>query len=112
MTRDPRREIDREARLDALRAGAREAAPVAGSASRPEPGAEHGYYGQPILKPPVWTWEVPLYFFVGGTAGAAAVIAAGARLVGNAHALERTALAIALAGALLSVPLLISDLGR
>jgi formate-dependent nitrite reductase membrane component NrfD len=110
--RDPRSAADREARLDALRAKAREATPGSGSAALPEPGAEHGYYGQPILKPPVWTWEVPLYFFVGGTAGAAAVIAAGARLVGRAHALERTALAIALAGALLSVPLLISDLGR
>ena len=28
-----------------------------------------GYYGRPALKPPVWTWEVPLYFFVGGIAG-------------------------------------------
>jgi hypothetical protein len=34
------------------------------------------YYGLPVLKPPVWTWEVPAYFFVGGAAGAAAVIGA------------------------------------
>ena len=31
---------------------------------------EVGYHGQPILKEPVWTWEIPLYFFVGGMAGA------------------------------------------
>ena len=37
---------------------------------------ERRYYGLPLLKPPVWTWEVPLYFFVGGAAGAAAVIGA------------------------------------
>ena len=30
------------------------------------------YYDVPLLKPPVWTWEVPLYFFVGGAAGGAA----------------------------------------
>jgi formate dehydrogenase iron-sulfur subunit len=32
-----------------------------------------GYYGRPLLHDPTWTWEVPLYFFVGGAAGAAAV---------------------------------------
>src|SRR2546428_1512509 len=24
-----------------------------------------GYYGQPIVKPPVWTWQIALYLFVG-----------------------------------------------
>src|SRR5207253_9309094 len=37
-----------------------------------------GYYGQPVVKPPVWTWEVPLYFFVGGLGGMAAVFACAA----------------------------------
>jgi len=78
----------------------------------PPPGREHGYYGQPILKPPVWTWEVPLYFFTGGTAGAAAVIAAGARVTGADLRLERAALAIAALLALASPVLLILDLGR
>ncbi|HJT17698.1 MAG TPA: polysulfide reductase, partial [Thermoanaerobaculia bacterium] len=41
---------------------------------------ERGYYGLPFLKEPVWTWEVPAYFFVGGAAGAAAVVAAAAQL--------------------------------
>jgi len=29
------------------------------------------YRDAPLLKAPVWTWEIPLYFFVGGAAGAA-----------------------------------------
>ena len=33
------------------------------------------YYGRPILKEPVWTWEIPVYFFFGGMAGAAAPFA-------------------------------------
>ena len=32
------------------------------------------YYDVPLLIRPVWTWEVPLYFFVGGAAGGAAII--------------------------------------
>src|SRR5436190_1001370 len=34
------------------------------------------YYDVPLLKAPVWTWEVPVYFFIGGAAGGAAVIGA------------------------------------
>lgn len=70
------------------------------------------YYEQPLLKPPVWTWEVPVYFFVGGAAGAAAVIGAAAQLTGADQKLVRDARWIALIGAGLSGPLLISDLGR
>jgi len=43
---------------------------------------EASYYGLPIVKPPVWTWEIPLYFFVGGAAGASSVIALTAQLTG------------------------------
>jgi hypothetical protein len=71
-----------------------------------------GYYGQPMLKAPVWTWEVPLYFFVGGAAGAAATVGAVARAMGGDPALVRDARWIAAAGAIASPPLLISDLGR
>ena len=69
------------------------------------------YYGRPVLKAPVWTWEVPTYFFFGGMAGAAAPLAAGARLAGNVR-LARGAALVSLAGAAVSPPLLISDLGR
>lgn len=71
-----------------------------------------GYYGQPLLKAPVWTWEVPAYFFVGGAAGAAAAVGAAAHLAGANPALVRDARWIAAMGAMASPPLLISDLGR
>jgi formate-dependent nitrite reductase membrane component NrfD len=71
-----------------------------------------GYHGHPIVKPPVWTWEVPLYFFVGGASGMSALIAA-ASLIGNTSLeLAETALWIALLGSLISPVLLILDLGR
>jgi formate-dependent nitrite reductase membrane component NrfD len=71
-----------------------------------------GYYGQPVVKPPVWTWEVPLYFFVGGIGGMSAVIAFGAVLVHHIE-LARAAMWIAaIAGTVLSPILLIMDLGR
>ena len=123
----------RERRLDALREEARREGRVSGSghevrggpipaaaagADRPGEsgsGADRdtaGYYGQPVLKPPVWTWEVPVYFFVGGLAGMAGVLAAAARFVGGDPSLAVTALWVAAAGAVVSASLLISDLGR
>ena len=38
--------------------------------------AETGYYGQPVIKEPVWIWAIPTYFYVGGVAGAACMTAA------------------------------------
>jgi hypothetical protein len=71
-----------------------------------------GYYGQPVVKPPVWTWEIPLYFFMGGLAGMSAVIATGAVIFHQVD-LARSAMWIAaIAGAVLSPVLLIMDLGR
>src|SRR5207244_5183600 len=73
---------------------------------------ETGYYGIPLLKEPAWTWEVPLYFFVGGAAGAAAVVGAIADYTGADRKLVRDARWIAAAGAVISPALLIDDLGR
>ena len=71
-----------------------------------------GYYGQPVVKPPVWTWEIPLYFFFGGIAGMSGVIASGAVLFHHVD-LARAAMWLAvIAGAFLSPILLIMDLGR
>src|SRR6266536_98414 len=71
-----------------------------------------GYYGEPVVKPPVWTWEIPLYFFFGGLAGMSAVIALAALLFHHVD-LERAAVWLAaIAGAILSPVLLIMDLGR
>lgn len=74
--------------------------------------ATAGYRGKPVLKPPVWTWEVGLYFFLGGLAGMAAVIAMVNRLTGGDAGLTRWALTLAAAGAVVSPLLLVLDLGR
>ncbi|HEX7894082.1 MAG TPA: NrfD/PsrC family molybdoenzyme membrane anchor subunit [Terriglobales bacterium] len=78
----------------------------------PKASPETGYYGIPLLKPPQWTLEVPLYFFVGGAAGAAAVVSAIGHYVGADRKLVRDARYIAAAGAVISPALLMADLGR
>jgi len=71
------------------------------------------YYDVPLLKPPVWTWEVPVYFFVGGGAGGAAVIGAIASATNTSdRTLSRDARWIAAAGGPISAALLTADLGR
>lgn len=114
-----------EVRLEELRREAMETGRVKGSGVRlpgapfPQASPETGYYGLPVVKAPTWTWEVPVYFFVGGAAGAAALVAfmadsadrlgAGDRRL---EALTRDARWTALVGAMVSAPLLIMDLGR
>jgi formate-dependent nitrite reductase membrane component NrfD len=70
-----------------------------------------GYYGTPALKRPQWTVEVPIYFFVGGLAGAASVIGAVGQLSSSDRRLIRNSRWIAAIGGLISPALLISDLG-
>jgi hypothetical protein len=55
------------------------------------------YYGRPVIKPPVWTWEIPTYFFTGGLGGASATLALAADLAGN-RTLARRSWIIAFAG--------------
>lgn len=110
--------LTREQRLLELRREAELGGRVKGGGVRPRgapfPAAspETGYYGIPLLKRPSWTWEVPLYFFVGGAAGAAAVVGAIAGYTGADRKLVRDARWIAVAGAVISPALLVSDLGR
>jgi hypothetical protein len=75
------------------------------------PADARSYYGRGVVKEPVWTWEIPWYFWAGGTSGASSVLALAARRAGNPR-LARTAHAVALAGFAVSPPLLIKDLGR
>ncbi len=70
-----------------------------------------GYYGQPVVKPPVWTWQIPIYFFVGGLGGMSAVIALAAAIFHHVD-LARAAMWLAAIGVVLSPILLILDLGR
>jgi DMSO reductase anchor subunit len=75
-------------------------------------GAEpDSYHGQPILKKPVWSGEIPCYLFTGGLAGASAGVAYLAGVRGS-DTLSRRAWLTASAGIAASPPLLISDLGR
>jgi hypothetical protein len=107
-------EMPSEQRLDQLRDEAQRNGTVKGRsvdiASGPIP-QRIGYYGQPVLKPPVWTWEIPVYFFVGGIAGMSAVIALFATLHRMLD-LAKLSLLIAAIGAVVSPILLTMDLGR
>jgi Polysulphide reductase, NrfD len=104
-----------ELRLDALRREAAEKGMVSprGVAQECLPRAtpQTGYYGVPLLKEPQWKPEVPLYFFVGGAAGASAVIANAASWLGHDRELVRNARWVAAGGGALSSVLLIKDLG-
>ena len=108
----------RERRLEEVRREAEKHGKVRGFGVRPQgapfpvASVETGYYGIPMLKEPQWTWEIPLYFFVGGAAGASAVIGAAAHWSGKDLLISRHCRYIAAGGAMLSSALLISDLGR
>ena len=70
------------------------------------------YYGRPIIKAPVWkTPDVPLYLFLGGMAGASALLAEGAAATGR-PGLERVARLAAATGAMGGTVFLVHDLGR
>ena len=73
-----------------------------------EAGTEmRSYYGRPIVKEPVWTWEIPTYFFTGGLAGASSVLSSAAKVSGN-ETLARRALYIGALADLVSPALLIT----
>ena len=69
------------------------------------------YHGQPVIREPVWSWEIPLYFYLGGVAGASAGLAYLLERRGDEEPARR-AWATALATISVSPALLISDLGR
>jgi hypothetical protein len=66
---------------------------------------------KPVIKPPVWTWEVPTYFYTGGLAGASAVLAYLADLAGDRE-LARRGWAVSAGAVSVSPMLLVADLGR
>jgi formate-dependent nitrite reductase membrane component NrfD len=107
----------RELRLQQIRREAEEKGRIESSGVQalnvPFPPASPGtgYYGMATLKPPAWTWEVPVYFFTGGAAGAATVIASVAKLTGTDPRLIRDARWLAAIGGAISPALLVADLG-
>jgi len=107
----------RERRLEAIRLEAVKTGHVEEIGARPAgspipiASVKTGYYGIHLLKEPQWSWEIPIYFFVGGAAGAAAVIAEFAQMTGAQTEVVRDARTVAAIGAILSPALLVSDLG-
>ena len=75
---------------------------------------EPAYYDRPVLKAPVWRWEIVWYFFFGGLAAGCYVIATIASLFGSRE--DRAAVRAGYYASLLAVLpcplLLIKDLGR
>jgi formate-dependent nitrite reductase membrane component NrfD len=65
----------------------------------------------PVMKPPVWTWEVPLYFWFGGIGAGSSFVALACDLAGDERS-ARIARKVALAALGPSPLLLILDLGR
>jgi formate-dependent nitrite reductase membrane component NrfD len=72
----------------------------------------HAYYDVPMLKKPVWKWEVAFYFYLGGlSSGAYLVSRAADRADDKLAPIARNAAYVAAISALPCAPLLISDLG-
>jgi formate-dependent nitrite reductase membrane component NrfD len=72
------------------------------------------YYGQPSIKEPVWIWSIPVYFYVGGLAGAASLLGVVADFCGRGRleGLARRCHQVGTVGDAVSGALLIHDLGR
>jgi formate-dependent nitrite reductase membrane component NrfD len=75
---------------------------------------EPSYYDYPVLKSPVWSWEIVWYFFMGGLAAGCYVIASLAAFFGKKEdrAIVRAGYYLSLLALLPCPPLLIKDLGR
>ncbi|MEU1364359.1 NrfD/PsrC family molybdoenzyme membrane anchor subunit, partial [Micromonospora zamorensis] len=69
------------------------------------------YYGRPILKAPVWKWDIAAYLFTGGLAAGSSLLAAGGQLT-DRPALRRVGRVTALAAVSASAVFLVKDLGR
>ncbi len=65
----------------------------------------------PFVKAPVWTWEVPLYFWFGGVAAGSSFVGLACDAAGDGRS-AAVARKVALAAVLPCPPLLIVDLGR
>jgi hypothetical protein len=65
----------------------------------------------PIVNAPVWTWEVPLYFWIGGIAAGSSFVALACDVAGDGES-AAVARKVALGAIVPSPVLLIRDLGR
>src|ERR671932_1198020 len=74
---------------------------------------DKNYYGIPPIKRAHWTWQIPVYFWLGGIGAGTQLFATVAQLLGHEdEALKRVGRYTVLATMVLSPVLLIWDLGR
>ena len=74
---------------------------------------DKNYYGIPPIKHAHWTWQIPVYFWIGGIGAGVHLFSTMAQILGHRDAaLTRTSRYTVLATMLLSPMLLIWDLGR
>lgn len=72
----------------------------------------NSYYNLPVINKPVWqSPDIPGYLFLGGLAGAASLLGAGAQATGR-RVLDRVSKAGAFSAGVLSLAGLVHDLGR
>jgi len=93
------------------------APPVSGVPASRLPGnlvGDSTYYDRPVIKQSVWSWSVPLYYYVGGAAGASAALGAAATLLNRDElsGLVSRSRFIGASGGALGAALLIYDLGK
>ncbi len=72
------------------------------------------YYDRPVIKKSVWSWSIPLYYYVGGATGAAMALGAAATLL-NREEMSDLVLhsrLIGVSGGAISAVLLVYDLGK
>jgi hypothetical protein len=74
-------------------------------------GGDIGPVHGPVINAPVWTWEVPLYFWFGGVATGSWFVSVACDLAGD-HRSAAIARRVSLAAVAPSPVLLIADLGR
>jgi hypothetical protein len=84
---------------------------IAQAAERARTGPMPDEVQGPVINAPVWTWEIPLYFWFGGIAAGSAFVALACDLAGDEDS-ARVARRVALGALVPSPPLLIMDLGR
>jgi hypothetical protein len=80
-------------------------------------GSDTTYYDRPVLKPSVWSIDIPIYYFLGGAAGAALSLGAAIQLVAPAEHRELRRLSgichwIGIIGSTAGAGFLVHDLGR
>jgi Polysulphide reductase, NrfD len=84
---------------------------VAAAARAAREGEELPPVQGPIIRPAVWTWEVPLYFWFGGIATGSSFVAVACDAAGD-HRSAAIARRVTLAAIGPGAPLLVLDLGR